>query len=137
MDWTRLAERGTTRETRAHAKLLSRDKRHEAAIESYKDDPGAHVIDFAKPKSNCQICGTGRGMRKPGQRYQTGAHLSCACCRINVCGPGCWKLLHGYYKMGEEPEEKAGEFRKGSQQAEEAAECEECESDADDEDDEM
>ena len=30
-----------------------------------------------------------------------------------MCGPGCWKLLHGYYRMGEEPEEKPKEFRKG------------------------
>ena len=64
-------------------------------------------------------------MRKPGERYQTKASLNCAHCRVNVCGTGCWKLLHGYYKIGEEPEEKAGEFRKGK-----AAET--CE-DADDE----
>ena len=28
-----------------------------------------------------------------------------------MCGPGCWKLLHGYYKVGEEPDEKAATFR--------------------------
>ena len=101
------------------------DTKHEEAIKSYTESPELHVVDFAKVKSNCQICGTGRGMRKPGERYQTRASLSCAHCRVNVCGPGCWKLLHGYYKIGKEPEEKAGEFRK-------AKAAETCE-DADDE----
>ena len=104
------------------------DAKHEEAIKSYKESPELHVVDFAKSKSNCQICGTGRGMRKPGERYQTKASLSCGHCLINVCGPGCWKLLHGYYNTGEEPEEKAGEFRKAK-----AAAAEEAAAEADDE----
>eukprot|EP00966_Prymnesium_polylepis_P127086 2939046-Prymnesium_polylepis.1 len=105
------------------------DTKHEAAIASYKDDPAVHQIDFAKPNSNCQICGTGRGMRKPRERYQTAAAISCAHCRFNVCGPGCWKLLHGYYKFGEEPEEKPKEFKGGKGKAAASPVCE----DADDE----
>jgi len=45
-----------------------------------------------------------------------------------VCGPGCWKLLHGYYKHDEEPEEKPEAFQgsrfKGRADQEEAQEVE-------------
>ena len=91
------------------------DAKHARAIESYaatREDQ--HVVDFVpqdKKRPNCQMCGTGRGMRKPGERYQTAALFMCATCSVMVCGPGCWKLLHGYYKQGEEPEEKAEAFR--------------------------
>ena len=51
--------------------------------------------------SECQICNTARGMRKPGERYQTMAHLRCKECNVNVCGAGCWQLLHGFYDTGE------------------------------------
>ena len=87
------------------------DKKHEAAIKSYKESPELHAVGFEKEGSDCQICGTGRGMRVPGQRHQTAAFFSCSHCVINVCGVGCWKLLHGYYKDGEEREEKPKSFR--------------------------
>ena len=50
-------------------------------------------------------------MRLPGERHQTAALFSCSHCVMNVCGVGCWKLLHGYYKDGEEREEKPKSFR--------------------------
>ena len=88
------------------------DAKHTAAEESYVAGLVRHEVDFPTTSdSNCQLCGTGRGMRMPGQRYQTTAQLRCATCGINMCGPGCWKLLHGYYKVGEEPDEKAATFR--------------------------
>jgi len=97
------------------------DERHEAAIKSYAEEPGLHAIEFTtKLKNDCQVCGTGRGMRVPGERHQTSASFSCSHCFINVCGVGCWKLLHGYYKQGEERDEKPKEFRR--KKAEQAAE---------------
>ena len=94
------------------------DKKHTAAIESYEAGLIRHELDFPSSKSSgCQICGTGRGMRVPGERHQTPALFRCNTCGINVCGPGCWKLLHGYYKEGQEPEEKPNKFRGGKKQA--------------------
>ena len=87
------------------------DTKHEAAIKSYKESPGLHQLEFETLKSGCQICGNGRGMRVPGERHQTPAFFACSECAINVCGVGCWKLLHGYYKDGEEREEKPKVFR--------------------------
>ena len=46
-----------------------------------------------------------------GAASSSGAKGSDNMCEINMCGPGCWKLLHGYYKVGEEPDEKAATFR--------------------------
>ena len=87
------------------------DSKHTAAIKSYAESPELHRVEFEKEKSNCQICGTGRGMRIPGERHQTPAFFACSECAINVCGVGCWKLLHGYYKDGEEREQKPKVFR--------------------------
>ena len=117
------------------------DVKHARAIQSYAATcTDQHVVDFVpqdKKKPNCQICGTGRGMRKPGERFQTPALFMCATCTVMVCGPGCWKLLHGYYKQGEEPEEKPQAFRgKTSTQEEDIQEVEgRVVSDDDDDDD--
>ncbi len=78
------------------------DAKHEAAKKSYAESPELHCVEIPtlSPKknvSNCQLCGTGRGMRKPGMRFQISAHLHCKQCNVNVCGGGCWQLLHGYY----------------------------------------
>ena len=80
------------------------DKKHEAAKKSYETSPELHVIEIPtlteKEKvSNCQMCGTGRGMRKPSERLQIMAHLRCRECNLNVCGAGCWQLLHGFYDL--------------------------------------
>ena len=80
------------------------DKKHEAAKKSYETSPELHVIEIPtlteKEKvSNCQMCGTGRGMRKPSKRLQIMAHLRCRECNLNVCGAGCWQLLHGFYDL--------------------------------------
>jgi hypothetical protein len=96
------------------------DAKHQAAIASYGADPGAHKIDFVPQgakKVNCQVCGTGRGMRAPKERHQTAAIIQCMGCKISVCGPGCWKLLHGYYKPGEEPTELPNKFKGGKKKA--------------------
>ena len=78
------------------------DAKHEAAEKSYQESPELHRVEIPaltkkEAISNCQICGTGRGMRKPGERFQTAAHLRCGHCNAHVCGAGCWQLLHGYY----------------------------------------
>ena len=39
-------------------------------------------------------------MRKPSARLQIMAHLRCKECNLNVCGAGCWQLLHGFYDFG-------------------------------------
>ena len=96
------------------------DGKHEAAIASYQANPGAHSVDFVPQgakKVGCQICSTGRGMRTPNERHQTRAIIQCMGCNISVCGPGCWKLLHGYYKLGEEPSELAKKFQGGKKKA--------------------
>ena len=74
----------------------------EKAKQSYTTSPELHTVEMPlltlqEEVSNCQICGTARGMRKPEERYQTMAHLRCKECNINVCGAGCWQLLHGFY----------------------------------------
>lgn len=74
--------------------------------QSYTTSPELHTIEIPmlRPSgevSECQICNTARGMRKPGERYQTMAHLRCKECNVNVCGAGCWQLLHGFYDTGE------------------------------------
>ena len=78
------------------------DAKHAAAEKSYQESPELHRIEIPaltkkEAVSNCQMCGTGRGMRKPGERFQTTAHLRCGHCNVHVCGAGCWQLLHGYY----------------------------------------
>ena len=78
------------------------DAKHEAAKQSYAESPELHCVEIPTLTSkeavpNCQMCGTGRGMRKPGMRFQTTAHLRCKQCNLHVCGGGCWQLLHGYY----------------------------------------
>ena len=92
------------------------DKKHEAAKQSYQTSPELHVLEIPtlteKEKvSNCQMCGTGRGKKVPGDRHQTAAVWKCMKCDVNVCGVGCWKLLHGYYQEGAEWEEKPKKFR--------------------------
>ena len=78
------------------------DAKHEAAKKSYAESPELHIVEIPtltakEAVSNCQLCGTGRGMRKPDKRFQTFAHLRCKQCNLNVCGAGCWQLLHGFY----------------------------------------
>ena len=115
------------------------DKKHKHAVESYALVAAEqHEVDFVrqdKQKVDCQICGTGRGWRDPGRRYQTDARFRCATCDINVCGPGCWKALHGYYKEGQEPYEP--KYVKGKKVAQEVAaeEVDDEQQEADEQDD--
>lgn len=95
------------------------DAKHVTAIQTYTQARGSqHELGFApigaegKPRT-CQICNTGRGMRMPGVRHQTPSTMQCMTCQVSVCGPGCWKLLHGYYKAGEEPKESPKTFKGG------------------------
>ena len=78
------------------------NEKHQAAEKSYAESPELHLVAIPtltakQVVSNCQMCGTGRGMRKPNERHQTTAHLRCTHCNLNVCGAGCWQLLHGTY----------------------------------------
>ena len=80
-------------------------KKLDTAKDSYALTPQLHEVGMPMPMqpksvSNCQVCGTARGMKKPGERYQTSATMRCTECNVNVCGAGCWQLLHGCYKGG-------------------------------------
>ena len=89
------------------------DKKHREAEEQYGMVRSyQHEIGWPNSKTTgCQICSTGRGMRLPGERHQTPAVFKCMKCGINVCGVGCWKLLHGYYEVGQEQEEVPQKFK--------------------------
>ena len=96
------------------------DSKHQAAIESYTvTRTSQHELGFVPQdkKVGCAVCATGRGMRVPGERHQTPATIQCMTCMISVCGPGCWKLLHGYYVLGKEPTELPKKFRGGKKGA--------------------
>ena len=82
------------------ARLLEEEQRKKEEVikqkmEAYKARHSAKKEAI----SNFQICGTGRGMRKPGERFQTAAHLRCGHCNAHVCGAGCWQLLHGLHQL--------------------------------------
>ena len=79
-------------------------KKLDTAKDSYALTPQLHEVGMPMPMqpksvSNCQVCGTARGMKKPGERYQTSATMRCTECNVNVCGAGCWQLLHGFYDL--------------------------------------
>ena len=103
------------------------DSKHKAAEQSYTlTRADQHELDFVpqdERKHLCQMCSTGRGMRVPNEYHQTKAEFKCATCNTMVCGVGCWKLLHGYYKQGEEPEEKPRTFQKGEFKGPKRTEC--------------
>ena len=74
----------------------------EAGSLSYKSGPEVHIMTPPSKTpsgkvSNCQICSMGKGHRMPNLRFQTPGHLRCKECNVNVCGAGCWQVLHGIY----------------------------------------
>ena len=94
---------------------LTPDRLSQAA-ESYKMNPALHVCEECEsfdrndeagivqaetwtPK--CQICNKGlcqhaKDKGTVGKRCQKAAIMCCTGCNVLVCGPYCWKKLHGY-----------------------------------------